>query len=124
MLVGHALKNGLRALGITHPWFMTRDTAKYESFMQVRFNDGVLWPRKLKDLLSEKMKREIRIPGKPHSPIEDALAGMDLYRTARRKWEKAMDCKIKKTLEMTKAVHQQQQTEYTNMCDEMLARGN
>jgi RNA exonuclease 4 len=111
VLVGHALKNDLRALGITHPWVMTRDTAKYEPFMQVRFNDGVLWPRKLKDLLSEKVKREIQTPGKPHSPIEDALAAMDLYRTVRRKWEKAMDYKIKKTLEMTKAVQQQQQAE-------------
>jgi RNA exonuclease 4 len=54
VLVGHALKNDLKALGITHLWFMTRDTAKYEPFMQVPFNDGVLWPRKLKDLLSEK----------------------------------------------------------------------
>ena len=57
---------------------MTRDTAKYESLTQVRFNDGVLWPRKLKDLLSEKVKREIRIPGKPHSPIEDCH-GFVLY---------------------------------------------
>jgi hypothetical protein len=36
---------------------------------------------------------------------------MDLYRTVRTKWEKAMDYKVKKTLEMTKAVQQQQQAE-------------
>ncbi len=39
VLVGHALKNDLRALGnITHPWFMTRHTAKHEPFMQVRYS--------------------------------------------------------------------------------------
>ena len=41
VLIGHALKNDLKVLGITHPWFMTRDTGKYEPFMQVRFDDGV-----------------------------------------------------------------------------------
>jgi DNA polymerase III epsilon subunit-like protein len=100
ILVGHALKNDVNALGISHPWFMTRDTAKYEPFMQVRFDDGVLWPRKLKELVQEKVEREIQVPGKPHSAYEDAWAAMDLYRTVRRKWEKAMDYKIKKTQEI------------------------
>jgi len=47
VLVGHALKNDLHALDITHPWYDTRDTAKYEPFMKVRFDDGVLWPKKI-----------------------------------------------------------------------------
>lgn len=108
ILVGHALKNDMKALQLSHPWFMTRDTAKYEPFMQVRFDDGVLWPRKLKELTQEKLKRDIQIPGKPHSAYEDALAALDLYRLVRRKWEKAMDYKYKKTLEIqSKKVEQQ-----------------
>lgn len=100
ILVGHALKNDLKALGISHPWQMTRDTAKYEPFQQVRFDDGVLWPRKLKDLAKEKLKRDIQVVGQPHSAYEDALTALDLYRVARKKWEKAMDYKIKKTQEI------------------------
>lgn len=97
ILIGHALKNDLRALGLTHSWMETRDTAKYEPFMQTRFDDNILWPRKLKDLASEKLGREIQRKGEPHSAYEDAAAAMDLYRMVRRKWEKVMDYKIKKT---------------------------
>jgi RNA exonuclease 4 len=100
VLVGHALKNDLRALGITHPWYATRDTAKYEPFMQVRFDDGILWPRKLRDLVHEQLDRDIQIPGRPHSAYEDAVAAMDLYRLVRTKWEKVMEYKIKKTKEI------------------------
>ena len=100
ILVGHALKNDLRALDLKHPWMATRDTAKYEPFMQTRFDDNVLWPRKLKDLASQKLGREIQREGEPHSAYEDAAAAMDLYRLVRRKWEKVMDYKIKKTHEI------------------------
>ena len=105
ILVGHALKNDLRALGLSHPWMATRDTAKYDPFMQTRFNDNILWPRKLKSLASEKLGREIQREGEPHSAYEDAAAAMDLYRLVRRKWEKVMDYKIKKTneIEQTRA---------------------
>ena len=97
VLIGHGLKNDLRVLNITHPWYMTRDTAKYEPFMKVRFEDGILWPRALKDLCHEKLHREMQVYGKPHCPVEDALAALDLYRSVRCKWEKAMEYKINKT---------------------------
>jgi RNA exonuclease 4 len=100
ILVGHALKNDLTALRIRHPWYLTRDTAKYEPFMKVRFDDGILWPRKLRDLCQEKLKRNIQLPGQPHSAFEDAVAALDLYKSVRNKWEKVMDYKIKKTQEI------------------------
>jgi RNA exonuclease 4 len=100
ILVGHALKNDLRALDISHPWWLTRDTAKYEPFMQVRFDDGVFWPRKLKELAHEKLHQEIQVPDKPHSPYEDALAALDLYQTVRTKWERLVSYKINKTREI------------------------
>ena len=108
ILVGHALKNDLMALNIRHPWYMTRDTAKYEPFMKVRFDDGILWPRKLKDLCQEKLQKEIQQPGQPHSPYEDAVAALDLYKKVRRKWEKVMDYKISKTKEIEQMKQQQQ----------------
>jgi len=106
ILVGHALKNDLRALDISHPWWLTRDTAKFEPFMKVRFDDGILWPRKLKDLVSEKLHQDIQIEGKPHSPYEDALAALHLYQSVRPKWESVMAYKIDKTNQIRLQHHQ------------------
>jgi RNA exonuclease 4 len=100
VLVGHGLKNDLAALSLRHPWQQTRDTAKYEPFMKIRFEDGVLWPRKLKDLCADKLRKTIQEPGIPHSPYEDAMAALHLYKRVRDKWEKAMSYKIAKTSEI------------------------
>lgn len=100
ILVGHALKNDTRALKISHPWYMTRDTAKYEPFMQVRFDDGILWPRKLKELAKNKLSRDIQVCGQPHSAYEDALTALDLYKKHMKKWEKAMEYKYSKSLDL------------------------
>jgi RNA exonuclease 4 len=100
ILVGHALKNDLHALRISHPWYDTRDTGKYEPFMKVRFDDGVLWPRKLKELAKEKLGRDIQRPGVAHSPFEDAKTALDLFKLVHRKWEKAMAYKLNKTREI------------------------
>jgi RNA exonuclease 4 len=100
ILVGHALKNDLTALKIAHPWQQVRDTGKYEPFMKIRFENGILWPRKLKDLAKEKLGKDIQESGKPHCPFEDAQTALDLYKKARNKWEKAMDYKINKTREI------------------------
>ena len=110
ILVGHALKNDMKALNISHPWFMTRDTAKYEPFMQTRFDDGILWPRKLKDLAKVKLGRDIQIEGEPHSPYDDAKASLDLYKKHLKKWEKAIEYKMKKTQE----IESKKQLEVTN----------
>mmetsp|Transcript_12263 Transcript_12263/g.25994 ORF Transcript_12263/g.25994 Transcript_12263/m.25994 type:complete len:295 (-) Transcript_12263:171-1055(-) len=107
ILVGHALKNDLAALGIHHPWQDTRDTAKYEPFMKTRFDDGVLWPRKLRDLVKERLGRDIQVAGQWHSPIEDAMSALELYKCVRTKWEKCMDYKVKKTNDI---MRQQKQT--------------
>jgi RNA exonuclease 4 len=112
ILVGHALKNDLRLLNIQHPWQNIRDTAKYEPFMKVRFvNDGILWPRKLKELCQEHLDMNIQIDGRPHSAYEDAVAALELYKSVATKWEKVMTYKISKTaqIESIQQNHQQQQ---------------
>jgi RNA exonuclease 4 len=106
VLVGHALKNDLHALGIAHPWYDTRDTAKYEPFMKFRFDDGILWPRKLKELAKDKLDRDVQRPGASHSAFEDAKTALDLYKVVRPKWEKAMEYKINKTREIEKKMQQ------------------
>lgn len=100
ILVGHALKNDLHALQICLPWYQLRDTGKYEPFMKVRFDDGILWPRKLKDLAKEKLGKDMQQIGKPHCPFEDARTALELYKKVRGKWEKAMEYKMRKTLEI------------------------
>lgn len=94
ILVGHGLTNDLAVLGITHPWHAIRDTAKYEPFMKVRFQDGCLWPRGLKDLAAEKLGKAIQVYGRSHCPKEDATAALDLYKLVWRQWEKSIEYKM------------------------------
>lgn len=91
ILIGHALENDLKALGLYHPWTDTRDTATYSFYMR-EFRDPItqqvsLAPRKLRDLAWEKLGRQIQMPGVPHSPVEDAIAALDLYKEVRGQWE-------------------------------------
>ena len=109
ILVGHGVDNDLRALGITHPWLMTRDTAYYQPFMrlletstlhnQAMSQNGsaapVWGPRKLKDLAKEKLQREIQVAGVSHCPVEDAAAALDLYKSHRPRWEACMSTEEK-----------------------------
>jgi len=115
IIIGHALENDLRALGIDHPWYQIRDTAKYDSFMKVRFNDGVLWPRKLKDLSRERLGREIQVIGKPHSPFEDALAALDLYKLVQKPWETVIEQQFRYLYLMQKQLQENAQWESYNV---------
>jgi len=98
VVVGHALKNDFRALNITHPWYLTRDTAKFEPFMKPsREDEAILLPRKLKVLAELKLGMIIQEYGKEHDSIEDATAAMELYKKARTKWENAVEWKRRRT---------------------------
>jgi len=98
VLVGHALKNDFYALKLSHPWYMIRDTARYEPFMKADPTDkDSLVAKKLKDLARDKLGMTIQEEGKHHDSIEDATAAMELYKKARRKWDKAVEWKLNKT---------------------------
>jgi len=97
ILVGHALKNDMAVLQSQHPWYLCRDTAKYEPFMKKDKITSLLRPRKLKDLAETKLDRTIQIVGQEHCPIEDAIAALDLYKKARGKWEKVVEYKMNRT---------------------------
>lgn len=92
ILIGHGLDNDLCALGLTHPWCDVRDTACYAPYMRETLvdhgNGGLQFlPRKLRDLAWEKLGRLIQEDHKPHSPLEDAGAALDLYKASRVEWE-------------------------------------
>jgi len=107
ILVGHGLANDLECLGVEHPWHMIRDTALYEPFMKMHY--GQLNPRKLKELTKEKLQREIQMDGEAHSPAEDAIAALDLYKSHRPRWEACMQSQIKEGQRLL--VEQQKQRE-------------
>jgi len=96
ILVGHGLENDLSALGIDHPWLMIRDTACYEPFMSARNN--MFLPRKLKDLVYERLGKQIQEIGKPHSPYEDARWAMNLYKTVRSDWESYIQYMVQRSV--------------------------
>jgi hypothetical protein len=68
--------------------------------MQSLGPDESLWPRKLKDLSMEKLGSDIQEYGKPHSPYEDAMAALELYKSVHEDWEKMMQMKVAKTNEI------------------------
>mmetsp|Transcript_14288 Transcript_14288/g.20916 ORF Transcript_14288/g.20916 Transcript_14288/m.20916 type:complete len:309 (+) Transcript_14288:135-1061(+) len=119
ILIGHALKNDLQALKITHPWYNTRDTAKYSPFMKQHYQMEGLVPRKLRDLAYEKLGQCIQMEGEEHCSIVDAMAALDLYKSVRNKWEKVIQWKMKKTnaMERQKQKHcaeeEEEECEYT-----------
>ena len=94
ILVGHGLINDLKVIGIQHPWCDTRDTATYKPFMREveleTSKERKMLPRRLRDLTFEKLGKEIQVMGKAHSPVEDAIASMDLYKSVRGEWEQHM----------------------------------
>ena len=97
ILVGHSLKNDLRALLLTHPRHDIRDTANYKHYMKARGkNGGKLRPRKLKELAKEFLNIEIQIDGEAHSSVDDARAAMELYKVQRSAWEKSLSIKRRK----------------------------
>ncbi|KAL7572327.1 hypothetical protein ACA910_021544 [Epithemia clementina (nom. ined.)] len=108
ILIGHGLSNDLECLGVEHPWHMIRDTALYEPFMKMHY--GQMNPRKLKELAQERLNREIQVMGQPHSPAEDALAALDLYKSHRPRWEACMTSQIKEGQRVL--VEQQRQREH------------
>lgn len=106
IVVGHGLKNDFRVLGIHHPWHLVRDTAKYEPFMAPCHpsespTGACLRSKKLKVLAKDKLGMVIQVEGRAHSPVEDAVAALELYKKHRVKWEKAVEYKVNKTREMT-----------------------
>lgn len=107
ILIGHGLNNDLECLGVEHPWHMIRDTALYEPFMKMNY--GQLNPRKLKDLAQERLNRQIQMPGQAHSPTQDAMAALDLYKSHRPRWEACMNAQIKEGQRLL--VEQQKQRE-------------
>jgi len=98
--VGHGLKNDFKALGLSHPWYLTRDSAKYPPFMKAPSQDSPVseyMAKKLKTLALDKLGMRIQREGEAHDPVEDAVAAMELYKKHREKWERAVEWKMERS---------------------------
>lgn len=85
ILIGHALANDLKALKLHHPSHMMRDTALYEPFRKQVGEQKR--PQRLKALAEEHLGWEIQTGS--HSPCEDAVAALRLYKQHMHAWERA-----------------------------------
>lgn len=79
-LVGHALKNDMSVLFLTHPRGAIRDTSKYK-----KFHEEFKTTPSLKKLTAKYLG--VTIQEGEHSSIEDAKAAMMLYMMFRKEWE-------------------------------------
>jgi RNA exonuclease 4 len=89
ILVGHGLKNDLKVLNISHPWYLTRDSATYEPLLRPN-----LQPRRLKELAQTEAGLIIQQDGREHNSIEDAKASIAIYMAHHVGWEHAVRCHL------------------------------
>lgn len=78
ILVGHALKNDLKVLYLSHPKHSMRDTSKFKKFREGR-------TPALKKLAKKYLGATIQ-EGE-HSSVQDAFAAMQLYKMFKKEWE-------------------------------------
>ncbi|GBG83409.1 hypothetical protein CBR_g37123 [Chara braunii] len=83
VLVGHSLRNDLKALMLGHPMRLIRDTQKFH-----RFRGRMGQKRSLKSLAEEHLN--MRIQAGEHNPAEDARAALYLYLKYRKEWEQSL----------------------------------
>ena len=85
ILIGHALKNDLDVLLLSHPRKMIRDTATYRFFMRPKGKGGGKFrPRALRDLVRQHFNMIIQ--SGEHDPGEDARSAVMLYKLKMKDW--------------------------------------
>lgn len=95
VLVGHALKNDLKALLLSHPRRLLRDTAAYGPLMRRAPHVGGPnaaarrgRPARLQELAASQLGLEIQTG--EHSPVEDARAALLIYQRHAAAWETSL----------------------------------
>ncbi|KIK60969.1 hypothetical protein GYMLUDRAFT_43508 [Collybiopsis luxurians FD-317 M1] len=82
ILIGHAVYNDLKALLLSHPWPLTRDTQYFAGKFKVVRSKYVA----LRNLVKQEL--DVVIQSGEHSSLTDARATMAVYRLHRKEWEK------------------------------------
>ena len=81
VIIGHALKNDFKALLLSHPARLIRDTSLYKPLRHAKAKGPVA----LRKLVKEHLGMEIQ-QGQ-HSSVDDARAVMALYKKHKAQWE-------------------------------------
>ncbi|CAO1617020.1 unnamed protein product [Parajaminaea phylloscopi] len=89
VLVGHAIQNDLKALLLSHPRPLVRDTA---TFKPLRDLAQTKYPG-LKKLAKLVLDIDMQGKGEEHSSVEDARTTMAIFRTQKDAWEKTLKSK-------------------------------
>eukprot|EP01121_Diplochlamys_sp_Union-15-3_P007720 TRINITY_DN1988_c0_g3_i1.p1 TRINITY_DN1988_c0_g3~~TRINITY_DN1988_c0_g3_i1.p1 ORF type:complete len:282 (-),score=50.53 TRINITY_DN1988_c0_g3_i1:26-871(-) len=87
IVVGHGLENDFRALMLSHPFRLTRDTAK---FVPLQKSKGR--PHKLKTLALKVLS--LNIQDHSHDPAEDARTALLLYKHLKKDWERFLKTQV------------------------------
>jgi RNA exonuclease 4 len=87
ILVGHALRNDLKVLFLSHPRRAIRDTSRYRLFR--KFANGRT--PSLRKLAEEVLG--VKIQQGEHDSVVDARTAMQLYLLYRKEWEKGLHSK-------------------------------
>ncbi|XP_033220296.1 RNA exonuclease 4 isoform X2 [Belonocnema kinseyi] len=87
LLVGHALKNDLEVLYLSHPRYSQRDTSRYKPFRKIVNGNTPSLKKLAHELLG------VKIQMGEHSSVEDARSAMQLYMLYRNKWEQEIRTK-------------------------------
>ncbi|KAJ3836975.1 ribonuclease H-like domain-containing protein [Lentinula raphanica] len=89
ILVGHAIHNDLKALLLSHPWNLTRDTQYLAGKTKVVRSKYIA----LRKLVEQELG--VVIQAGEHSSLVDARATMAVYRLHRKEWEKVSPNPVK-----------------------------
>lgn len=84
VLVGHAIKNDLDSLFLTHPRDAIRDTSCYPPLRKMAGLARGAVPS-LKKLTERLLGQVIQVG--PHSSLEDAMSALHLYKLVEEEWE-------------------------------------
>ncbi len=82
-LVGHAIRNDMKALLLSHPHYLIRDTATFAPLQQLAKTNRP----SLRALVALTLGIEIQRDGDEHSSVEDARATMAVFRTQKSAWD-------------------------------------
>ncbi|KAJ3770885.1 ribonuclease H-like domain-containing protein [Lentinula raphanica] len=95
ILVGHAIHNDLKALLLSHPWNLTRDTQYLAGKTKVVRSKYIA----LRKLVEQELG--VVIQAGEHSSLVDARATMAVYRLHRKEWEKVSPNPVKAAVDTT-----------------------
>ncbi|KAI8322576.1 hypothetical protein GQ54DRAFT_297291 [Martensiomyces pterosporus] len=84
VIVGHAIQHDLKALMLTHPPLMIRDTAKFPGFKKMSKGSAPALRKLAASVLN------ITIQEGEHSSVTDAKTTMLLYRKVKDEWERLL----------------------------------